>query len=133
MPSPAPTALPRLLAAISAAASSPTDLRRLSHLLISPSAPLPPIRCLNTLLMALARHGMLSDMESLAARMPARNLHTYTTLINAYCLAGDLPAAKRHLSSLLRAGLAPDSHAYTSFVLGTAARGCSRTPADCSC
>ncbi|CAD6265200.1 unnamed protein product [Miscanthus lutarioriparius] len=131
-PTPTPTALPRLHAAISAAASSPTNLRRLSHLL-SPSAPLPSIRCLNTLLMALARHGMLSDMESLAAR----NLHTYTTLINAYCLAGDL-------SSLLRAGLAPESHAYTSFVLGYCRmgplahacglfllmplRGCARTP-----
>ncbi|GJN40183.1 hypothetical protein PR202_gb29362 [Eleusine coracana subsp. coracana] len=118
MPPPTPAPLSRLLAAISAAASSPADLRRLSHLLLSPSAPLPPIRCLNTLLMALARHRMLPDMESLASRMPARNLRTYTTLINAYCLAGDLPAAKRHLSALLRAGLEPDSHAYTSFVVG---------------
>ncbi|KAL6593296.1 hypothetical protein ACP70R_049049 [Stipagrostis hirtigluma subsp. patula] len=118
MPPPASAPLSRLLAAISAAASSPADLRRLSYLLLSPSAPLPPIRCLNTLLMALARHRMLPDMESLASRMPARNLRTYTTLIDAYCLAGDLPAAKRHLSSLLRAGLEPDSHAYTSFVLG---------------
>lgn len=72
--------------------------------------------------MALARFQMTVNTKDLYWQMQKDyifpNFHIYNTMVNTHCKEGKVIEAVIYLNYLLQEELDPDTHTYTSFILG---------------
>ncbi|KAM1204425.1 hypothetical protein ACFX2J_020112 [Malus domestica] len=80
------------------------------------------LRCYNFLLMSLSKFSLFQDLKALYLEMlddmVSPNLHTFNTMIHAYCKLGNVAEADLYFSKIGQAGLHPDTFTYTSLILG---------------